>query len=164
MQRQAGSNETQKLSPIKGLPQKAGSNNGALIPILQQAQENYGYLPEKVLEEIAVELRLPRSVVFGVATFYKQFRLKPSGRYIITVCDGTACHVNGSTDILQAVTEKLGIGDGETTADRLFTIQSVACLGCCSLSPAMMINGETYGNLTKEKVLSILAAIRENES
>lgn len=142
----------------------AGLRPGGLIPALQQAQELHGYLPESVLKTIAAELDIPLSDVFGVATFYKQFRLKPAGKFIIMVCDGTACHVNGSSDILQTLSQELGIGDGETTEDRLFTIQSVACLGCCSLSPAMMVNGETYGNLTKAKVLSVIAAFRENAS
>lgn len=152
------------LAPLKRMLKKTGLPSGGLIPALQQAQEYYGYLPENVLETISGALNIPLSDVFGVATFYKQFRLKPAGRYIIMVCDGTACHVNGSSEILQTLSQELGIGDGETTEDLLFTIQSVACLGCCSLSPAMMINGETYGNLTTAKVLSILSAIRENAS
>lgn len=152
------------LAPVKRMLKNAGAQRGALIPALQQAQEYYGYLPESVLETISQEAGIPLSEVFGVATFYKQFRLKPAGRFIIMVCDGTACHVNGSSEILQTLSQELGIGDGETTEDRLFTIQSVACLGCCSLSPAMMINGDTYGNLTTAKVISILSAIRENAS
>lgn len=152
------------LSPVKQMLTQTASLRGGLIPVLQQIQEYYGYLPENALEAVAGALGVPLTEVYGVATFYKQFRLKPAGRFVIMVCDGTACHVNGSSDILQTLSEELGIGDGETTEDRFFTIQSVACLGCCSLSPAMMINGETYGNLTKEKVLSIIAAIRENAS
>ena len=97
----------------------------------------------------------------GVATFYTQFRLKPVGKYLIMLCQGTACHVNGSERIENTIKEHLGICDGETTADGLFTLKNVACLGCCSLSPVMMINDETYGSLTPEKTVSILEALKE---
>ena len=97
----------------------------------------------------------------GVATFYTQFRLKPVGKYLIMLCQGTACHVNGSERIETTIKEHLGISDGETTEDGLFTLKNVACLGCCSLSPVMMINGETYGSLTPEKTVSILNSLKE---
>ena len=97
----------------------------------------------------------------GVATFYTQFRLQPVGKYLIMLCKGTACHVNGSDLIEKTITEALGIRDGETTEDGLFTLKNVACLGCCSLSPVMMINEETYGSLTPEKTRAILADLRE---
>ena len=97
----------------------------------------------------------------GVATFYSQFRLKPVGKYLIMLCQGTACHVNGSQRIEAAITQELGIADGETTDDGLFTLKNVACLGCCSLSPVMMINGETYGSLTPSKTVEILRKLKE---
>ena len=97
----------------------------------------------------------------GVATFYTQFRLQPVGKYLIMLCQGTACHVNGSERIEAAISEELGIKDGETTEDGLFTLKCVACLGCCSLSPVMMINEETYGSLTPEKTIRILSELRE---
>ncbi len=133
----------------------------ALIDILQKAQEIYGYLPTDVLYAIAEKTGLSPAKVMGVATFYTQFRLKPVGRNLILLCKGTACHVNGADSIEKALAEELGIGDGETTADGLFSIKVVACLGCCSLSPVMMVNEETFGSLTPEKAKDIVRKIRE---
>ena len=133
----------------------------ALIDILQKAQEIYGYLPTDVLYAIAEKTGLSPAKVMGVATFYTQFRLKPVGRNLILLCKGTACHVNGADSIEKALAEELGIGDGETTADGLFSIKVVACLGCCSLSPVMMINEDTYGSLTPAKAKDIVRKIRE---
>lgn len=135
---------------------------GSLITILQYAQEEYGYLPISVLEYIAHETGVKSAKVYGVATFYTQFRLEPIGENLIMLCQGTACHVNGSLAIEEAITEELGIGEGETTQDNIFTLNNVACLGCCSLSPVMMINGETYGHLTSEKTKTILREIKKN--
>lgn len=129
---------------------------GSLIAILQKAQDIYGYLPVDVIYHIAEETGVAPAKVMGVATFYTQFRLKPVGKYLIMLCQGTACHVNGSELIEQAIKDELGIVDGETTEDGLFTLKNVACLGCCSLSPVMMINGETYGSLTPDKTKNIL--------
>ncbi|MBQ0015041.1 MAG: NADH-quinone oxidoreductase subunit NuoE [Clostridia bacterium] len=135
--------------------------NGSLIAILQQAQEIYGYLPVDVIYHIAEETGVAPAKVMGVATFYTQFRLKPVGKYLIMLCQGTACHVNGSELIAAAIKDELGIVDGETTDDGLFSLKHVACLGCCSLSPVMMINGETYGSLTPDKTKTILRELRE---
>lgn len=134
---------------------------GSLITILQKAQGIYGYLPADVLNHIAKQTGIAAAKVFGVATFYTQFRFKPVGKYLIMLCQGTACHVNGSLMLEKTIFDTLGIKDGETTEDNLFTLKNVACLGCCSLSPVMMINDETYGNLTPEKVRKILAELRE---
>lgn len=134
---------------------------GSLITILQKAQAIYGYLPTDVLHHIALETGIPAAKVFGVATFYTQFRFAPVGKYFIMLCQGTACHVNGSLMIEKTISETLGIGDGETTPDGLFTLKNVACLGCCSLSPVMMVNDETYGSLTPQKVRDILAQLQE---
>ena len=134
---------------------------GSLITVLQKAQGIYGYLPQDVLETVAAELNIPSARVFGVATFYTQFRFQPVGKYFIELCKGTACHVNGADTIARTITETLGIADGETTADGLFSLKCVACLGCCSLSPVMMINGETYGSLTPAKVRDILSQKRK---
>ncbi len=134
---------------------------GSLITILQKAQEIYGYLPTDVIYHIANETKLTPAKVMGVATFYTQFRFEPVGKYLIMLCQGTACHVNGSERIEATIKEELGISDGETTADGLFTLKNVACLGCCSLSPVMMINEETYGSLTPEKVKAILKELKE---
>ncbi len=139
------------------------NTKGSLITVLQKAQEIYGYLPTDVIYRIAEEMSLTPAKVMGVATFYTQFRFKPVGKYLIMLCQGTACHVNGSERIEKAIKEELGISDGETTDDGLFTLKNVACLGCCSLSPVMMINEETYGSLTPEKVKTILKNLKEGE-
>lgn len=136
---------------------------GSLIAILQKAQDIYGYLPVELLNYIALATGNKPAKVLGAATFYAQFRLEPVGKYLIMLCQGTACHVNGSEEIEKAVCEELGIKEGETTADGLFTLNNVACLGCCSLSPVMMINGETYGTLTPAKARKILADLKAKE-
>ena len=151
------------LSLISGLLDKYAPIPGSLITILQGAQEIYGYLPVDVLYHIADRIGESPAKVMGVATFYSQFRLKPIGKYLIMLCQGTACHVNGSQRIERAVSEELGIADGETTDDGLFTLKNVACLGCCSLSPVMMINGETYGRLTPDSAKKILRDIISSE-
>lgn len=133
--------------------------DGSLITILQKAQEIYGYLPQDVIRYISEKTGIKPAKIMGVATFYTQFRLKPVGKYLIMLCKGTACHVNGSDLIEKTITETLGIHDGETTEDGLFTLKNVACLGCCSLSPVMMINEETYGSLTPDKTKKILAEL-----
>jgi len=125
---------------------------GGLIPVLQEAQNIYGYLPKEVLQQIAKELRIPFSKVFGVCTFYAQFHLKPRGRNIIRVCLGTACHVRGGSKIFEAAKEHLGVGHGETTDDLKFTLETVACIGACGLSPCMMINDDTHGRLVPKQV------------
>ena len=149
------------LTLIDGVLDKYAAIEGSLITILQNAQEIYGYLPVDVLYYIAEKIGSTPAKVMGVATFYSQFRLKPVGKYLIMLCQGTACHVNGSQRIEQAICEELGISDGGTTDDGLFTLKNVACLGCCSLSPVMMINGETYGRLTPDKAKEILRNLRK---
>ena len=134
---------------------------GSLITILQKAQEIYGYLPTGLLQHIANETGIKPAKIMGVVSFYSQFRTKPAGRHIISLCQGTACHVLGSVAIERAITEYLGIKEGETTPDNMFTLTNVACLGCCSLAPAMMIGSETYGNLTAESAKDILKQIQK---
>jgi len=151
------------LSLIKKTLEKYGDIPGSLITILQHAQEVYGYLPADVLIHIAERTGTKQATVFGVATFYSQFRLEPVGKNLILLCQGTACHVNGSKSIETAICDHLGISDGETTKDGQFTLKNVACLGCCSLSPVMMINDETYGNLTDEAAVKILKGLAEND-
>lgn len=149
------------VKKITDVIEKYREQKGALIPILQKAQYVYGYLPQNVMEHIANSLNLSNSKIFGVATFYKQFRFTPMGKYVIKVCHGTACHVGGA-NILDSVLEtKLGIKAGETTEDGLFTILSVACLGCCSLAPVIMINDTTYGKLTNDKLIKIIDDYKE---
>ena len=149
------------LTLLKDVLEKYAGVKGSLITILQKAQDIYGYLPTDVIYHVAKKIGSTPAEVMGVATFYTQFRLKPVGKYLIMLCQGTACHVNGSERIENTIKEHLGIADGETTEDGLFTLKNVACLGCCSLSPVMMINGETYGSLTPEKTVAILNALKE---
>ncbi|MGI5861603.1 MAG: NAD(P)H-dependent oxidoreductase subunit E [Myxococcales bacterium] len=133
-----------------------------LIPILQAVQEEYRYLPEEVLTYIATSLRVPPSKVFGVATFYSHFALAPKGKYVVRLCDGTACHVKGSISILDAMRGALGLEEGKSTSpDLLFTVETVACLGACGLAPVMVINDEVHGQVApqsaKKTVEDILA-------
>lgn len=139
-------------------------NGDNLITVLQKAQDIYGYLPTDVLYEIAEKTGNSPAKVLGVATFYTQFRLKKVGKYLILLCKGTACHVNGADGIEKAICEELKINDGDTTEDGLFSLKTVACLGCCSLSPVMMINEETYGSLTPAKTVEILREIKAREA
>lgn len=128
-----------------------------LIPILQQVQQEIGYLPEETLKRIARYLRQPEPVVFGVATFYAQFQLVPRGRNIVRVCRGTACHVRGGARILKEVQSHLGIKPGESTPDMQYALETVACIGACALAPTMTINSETHGEMTTRKVAEIFA-------
>jgi len=132
------------------------NQEGALIPLLQSAQDSYGYIPEKAIHYISEVVGIPSAEIYGVITFYAQFRLKPLGKHVIRICEGTACHVNGAKNILKVLQNELGVGVGETTEDGLFTLQSVACLGCCSLAPVIMVDDETYGSLTPDKTKTIL--------
>lgn len=126
-----------------------------LIPILQEAQEQFRYLPSEVMLQVAKFLRLPESVVFGVSTFYAQFKMVPSGRRIVRVCRGTACHVRGGARILREVEKRLGIKPGKTTDDWEYTLETVACIGACALSPTMTVDKEIYGQMTTKKVAEV---------
>lgn len=128
-----------------------------LITILQDAQEQFGYLPADVMEHIGKYLQVPASTVYGVATFYALFKLKPSGKNTVRVCRGTACHVRGGTRILREVEQRLGIKPGETTPDMEYTLETVACIGACALAPNITINNEVHGQLTAKKVGEILS-------
>jgi NADH-quinone oxidoreductase subunit E len=131
-----------------------------VIPLLQVVQEKTGYIPEDAVAEIAEVTGAAPSEIYSVITFYKQFRLRPPGKYVIKLCDGTACHVMGSITLLNVIVDELDLTSGDTTKDGLFTISPVACLGCCSLAPVLMINEETYGGLTPQKVRKILKDYR----
>ena len=152
------------LSLMEGVLRQYQEDATSLIMILQQAQSIYGYLPQEVIYHVAQRTGNSPAKVMGVATFYSYFRLQPMGTYQIMLCDGTTCHVNGSERIRTAITQELGIHNGETTEDGMFTLNEVACLGCCSLAPVMMINGDTYGNLTPEKTIKILRQLRQREA
>ena len=151
------------LKQIEGVLDELAKVKGSLITILQKTQDIYGYLPKDAIIYISERTGIAESEIMGVATFYSQFRLTPIGKYLIMLCQGTACHVNSSELILQTIKDELGIEDGETTEDGLFSLKCVACLGCCSLSPVMMINESTYGSLTPEKTKKILKELREAE-
>ncbi|NBI05956.1 NADH-quinone oxidoreductase subunit NuoE [Senegalia massiliensis] len=140
---------------------KYDGRKGTLISILQEVQEKYNYLPIDILNYISLKTGVKPAKIHGVATFYTQFRLNPVGENMIMLCQGTACHVNGSKTIEESIFDELNIKDGETTDDGLFTLINVACLGCCSLSPVMMINDDTFGNLTAEKAKQIIRSIKE---
>ena len=131
--------------------------NSNLIPILQEVQERLGYLSGEVMQRIAKFLRLPESNVYGVVTFYAQFRLIPSGRHMVRVCRGTACHVRGGARILREVEKHLDIKQGETTADLEYSLETIACFGSCALAPVMVIDKTVYGRMTPTKVEQILA-------
>ena len=136
-----------------------------LIAILQKVQEEYRYLPEEVLLYIAEMLEIPPAKIYGVATFYSHFTLQPKGKYLIRLCDGTACHVKRSTGILEKLREKLGLSESKiTTDDMLFTVETVNCLGACGLAPAMVVNDEVFGQLTRERVDAIIDEILEKEA
>ena len=149
------------LTLLDGVLKEYAGVKGSLITILQHTQEIYGYLPKEAIERIADRTGIATSEIMGVGTFYTQFRFQPVGKYLIMLCQGTACHVNSSELILQTIRDELGIEDGQTTADGLFSLKCVACLGCCSLSPVMMINEDTYGSLTPDKTKNILKELRE---
>ena len=139
------------LKQIERVLDELAKVKGSLITILQKTQDIYGYLPKDAIIYISERTGIAESEIMGVATFYTQFRLAPVGKYLIMLCQGTACHVNSSELILQTIKDELGIEDGETTDDGLFSLKCVACLGCCSLSPVMMINESRYCSLTPEK-------------
>lgn len=152
------------LSLIDSLIQKYNGKKGNLIPILQGTQGIFGYIPHEAFLKISQETGINLSDMYGVATFYAQFRMNPVGKHIIKVCHGTACHVQNANELTEALEDTLKIKDGETTEDGLFTLESVACLGCCSLAPVMMIGEETHGKLTGVQAVKILKNIRITEN
>ncbi|MGI6036672.1 MAG: complex I 24 kDa subunit family protein [Limnochordia bacterium] len=139
-----------------------GGKESSLIPILQEVQEEYRYLPEEILTYIATVLDISPATVFGVATFYTQFSLNPKGKYVIKVCDGTACHVRRSIPVLEAIRKKVGLeGDNITTEDLAFTVETVSCLGACGLAPVVMINDQVYGQMTPEAITAIIDTLQK---
>ena len=132
-----------------------------LIPILQEVQQKFGYLPEQALRQAAIFTDVPECTVFGVATFYAQFKLVPTGRNVVRVCRGTACHVRGGARILREVKKHLGIKPGESTPDLEYALETVACIGACALAPTMRINNDTHGEMTTKKVAEIIGIKNE---
>lgn len=159
--------EAKKTVPFNGTPEQEAQllqvieelkdEKGSLMPIMQKAQDIYGYLPYEVQKIISDKLEVPMEKIYGVATFYSQFNLFPKGRYKISVCLGTACYVKGSGDIYSKLMDKLGIAGGECTSDGKFSLDACRCVGACGLAPVMMINEEVYGRLTVDEIDGILA-------
>ncbi len=160
-----GSTITKKFSRACEILDKYERNPAKLIPILQDMQEEYAYLPEEIMTFISVALGISPSTVYGVATFYAHFTLEPKGRHVIKVCDGTACHVKKSEGILNAIEKHLGLSkDRRTTEDKLFTLETVACLGACGLAPVVVIDDQVHGLMTPEKVVELIECIQKEES
>ena len=157
----------EEFAELKPILDEYANVPGSIITILQKTQDIYGYLPEEALKYISEVTGIKPAKIYGIATFYKQFRMTPVGENLIMLCKGTACHVNGADMIEEAITAHLGIKDGETTEDEVFTLNTVSCLGCCSSAPVMMIKNkdgaQTYGKLTKDSVIEILDSIVEGK-
>ena len=143
---------------IKGLLEKYNGKREEIIPILQDVQNEQGYLTREAMKEVSGFTRVPASSIFAIATFYAQFRFEPLGRNHILVCRGTACHVRGAQAILEKVSEELGLEGEGTTPDLEYTLETVACIGCCALAPVITVNEEIHGNLTKNKISKLLKA------
>lgn len=156
--------ETRSFERVNRIIEKYEGKRSALIAILQEVQEEYRYLPEEILTYVATAMDISPATVYGVATFYAQFSLAPKGKYVIKICDGTACHVRGSSGLREAIEKKLGFGKGKnTTDDLLFTLEMVSCLGACGLAPVMMVNDQVYGQVTPEKVNEVVDEIMKKE-
>ena len=140
-----------------------GNEEKALIAILQRAQETYRYLPQEIFPYLAEKLDIPEARIYGVATFYENFSLERKGKYVVKVCDGTACHVRKSIPILEALRKELGLSESKkTTDDFIFTVETVSCLGACSSAPAVMINDEIYPTMTPETAVALINKLKEN--
>lgn len=153
----------EKFANVCAILEKHGRHPAKLIPILQAVQEEYGYLPEEVLTFVAVALDVPAARVFGVATFYAHFALEPRGKYVVRLCNGTACHVKKSIPILDALYRRLGISEKKPKHE-LITIEIVACLGACGLAPVMVINEDVYGQMTPDRAVKLIDEILEKEA
>lgn len=153
-----------KFEKVIEIIEKNNYEKNRMIPILQQVQEEYRYLPEDILTFISTALKVSPAEVYGVATFYSHFALEPKGKYIIKICNGTACHVKSSMKIYDAIAEELSLSESKTTSDdMLFTLETVSCLGACGLAPVIVINDEVYGQVTPEKSVEIIRSIKSRE-
>ena len=153
-----------KFEKVCAIVEKYDNDPAKLIPILQEVQDEYRYLPEEVMTFVATTLGLSPAKVYGVASFYAHFALEPKGKHVVRLCDGTACHVKGSDGILQALYKKLGLNEkSPTTPDMLFTVETVACLGACGLAPVVVINEVVYGQMTAEKAVALVEEIKNKE-
>ncbi len=153
-----------KFEKVCEIIERYNNDSSKLVPILQAVQEEYRYLPEDVMYYVATSLGIPSAQVYGVATFYSHFALTPKGKYLIKVCDGTACHVKKSIPILEALMKKLKLTEDKmTTPDMLFTVETVSCLGACGLAPVLVINEEVHGLMTPESTIALLDNIIAQE-
>jgi NADH:ubiquinone oxidoreductase subunit E len=150
-----------ELKEFMDAARKKGHPESQLIAILHKAQALYGYLDKAVMDEVALAMNIPTAHIWGVATFYHYFNLKPKGKHTVSVCLGTACFVKGAEEIIRAIKDELKVDFGETTADKLFTLQETRCLGACGLAPVMMIDDKIYGELTPKKTLEIVKGYRK---
>ena len=156
------SKELAQLTPeLKAFIEEWKEKPGNLIMVLHQVQQTYGYIPREVAIEVSELLNVPLAKIYGVVTFYNFFKLQKAGKYIIQVCLGTACYLRGGDDLMKEFERQLGIGVGGTTADGLFSIEAVRCLGCCGLAPVVVVNGEVFGKLTTKDVAGIVEKFRK---
>jgi NADH-quinone oxidoreductase subunit E len=149
------------LTVIDAITYKHNARNGAVISILQEVQDTYGCVSKAAIQRIAENTGVPASEIFGIVTFYAQFRLEHIGENVIKICHGTACHLNGAERVSDSICKCTGTKEGETSHDGKFTVESVACLGCCSLAPAIMVNGEVHARLTAEKINNLVEDLNE---
>jgi len=152
------------LAVIDAIVHKYNVQPGAVMPVLQEIQDTYGYVPPAAIQRVAENMGISASRIYGIVTFYSQFRLQPVGKNLVKVCHGTACHLNGAERIAEALAQVTSAREGETSADGEFTVEQVACLGCCSLAPCIMVNNETYGNLTLESIGKIVEQAKGTET
>jgi NADH-quinone oxidoreductase subunit E len=135
---------------------------GGIMPVLQEIQDEYGYVPPGAIYHIAQSMNINASEIYGILTFYSQFRLKPIGKNLVKVCHGTACHLNGAEKVASALAQKTGANEGETSPDGMFTVERVACLGCCSLAPCISINNEVHGKLSADGISNVVSQYNES--
>jgi len=147
----------ENLAGVKDILARYPANRGSLIPVLQDVQEDLGYLSEEAVEELARLMDISANEIYGVATFYTQFRFNPPGRHNIQSCQGTACHVRGGLQILNDLQQRLRITAGQTTADGQFDLERVACVGCCALAPVVVVDGKVHAQMTAKKIPSVLS-------
>jgi NADH-quinone oxidoreductase subunit E len=153
--------EESNLAIIDAIAHKHNARKGAVISILQEVQDTYGCVSKAAIQRISENTGIAASEIFGIVTFYSQFRLEPLGENVIKVCHGTACHLNGAEKVSDSICKCTGTREGETSPDGKFTVESVACLGCCSLAPAIMVNGEVHARLTTEKINNLVEELKE---
>jgi len=151
------------FSRVDEIIEQTSNKKGALIPVLQKVQKFYGYVPEESIERIAGGLHVYPADVYGVLTFYSQFKLKPRGEYIVRVCCGTACHVKGSDRIAEDLVTKLKVAVGETTEDRRFTLEKVACVGACALAPVVIVNEDVHAKMTSDETRKMITSLQKGQ-